>query len=577
VTRIGRSFAAPHAALRVRPNVAWAILYCIVVLAGLAALVDLGDLGWARSFMIGAHGRLTLGDHLQVAYYMWLWWHSLATFAHAPWADVFQFALTGHTTIQASGWPLVLVSVPIQAVAGPIAAYNAVFYASFIAAAGFTFLLARALGAPRAAAAVAGFAFAFAPFRLVQSSHANSLLAFLLPLMLYFAERAIRGPGRARPWGWACAATYISIVASGELHLALFASGLLPLFVVVRAIGTSRERLRALVVPAVAAVGASAFVVLLVDVFVLRPGAREVTSASEILIYTPRLGNLYDRLKPSERYAYPGLATFALAVIGFARTLGNRTYRLLGLWLACVTVGVYLFALSPGWRLGFAVYRRIPYVGLMRDPGRILIVAALCLAVLAGFALAGLRRSPVAWFAAAVVMAAMIFDVRGLSPLFNRARAGDNVLAAVPAGAPVLDLPPFPPYHHGSSRYMLDLMRRAGPRVGGYDVLAPESIREKQARTASLTRVPPVACEWRDAQREFGFQYVAVHPDLFSKPPLWPSAGGPGRYPAFGPLRIWPASGEKLIQSLDRTAGFRRVSSIEGVAVYRIDPADLAC
>ena len=571
-----RRRAATDEPARARPRLVWGIVYCLVVLAGLAALVEPRDLGWARSFMVGAFGRLTIGDHLQVAYYLWLWWHSLATLSHAPWADVFQFALTGHTTLQASGWPLVLVSIPVQAVAGPIAAYNAVFYASFVAAAGFTHLLARSLGASRAAAALAGFAYAFAPFRLVQSSHANSLLAFLLPLMLYLAERAIRGPGRAAVWGWACGAAYFSIVASGELHLALFATGLLPLFVVIRALGAPRDRLRALVLPAAAAAIASASVVVLVDVFVLRPGAREATSSAEILIYTPRLGDLYNRVKPSERFAYPGIVTFGLALIGFVRMVADRSRRTIGLWLAGVTVAVYLFALSPGWRLTFAVYRRIPYVGLIRDPGRILIVAALCLAVLAGFALTGLRR-PVAWVAVGVLMAGVILDVRSLSPIFARARAGDNAVAAVPPGAGVLDLPPFPPNHHGSSRYMLDIMRRAGPRVGGYDVLASEEIRARQARSVSLTKVPPAPCQWRDAQREFGFQYVVVHPDLFASPPLWPSSGGPGRYPSFGRLRIWPAAGERLIQSLDRTPGFRRVSSIEGVAVYRIAPRELAC
>lgn len=565
---------APRHSLR---RLRWGIAYGVIVLLGLAALVDVSDLAWSRSFVVGAFGRLTLGDHLQVAYYMWLWSHALATLGHFPWSDVFQFALTGQTTIQASGWPLVLVSVPVNAIAGPVAAYNAVFYAAFVAAAGFTYLLARVLGAPRAAAAVAGFAYAFAPFRLVQSSHANSLLAFLLPLMLYFAERAIRGPGRPRLWGWACGLTYLSIVASGELHLALFASGLLPLYVVARAVGAPRERLRALIVPGMAAIAASALVLGLVEFFVLRPGAREATTASEILIYTPRLGNLYERLKPSERYAYPGVVTFVLALVGFGRMVASRAHRMLGLWLAGMTVAVYLFALSPGWRPTFAIYRRIPYVGLMRNPGRILVVAMLCLAVLAAFAFIGLRRPAVTAAIAALAMGGMIVDARGLAPLFNRAPAGDNVLAAVPEGAPVLDLPPFPPFHHASSRYMLDLMRRPGPRVGGYDVLAPESVRRRQARTASLTRVPPAPCEWRDAQRSFGFQYIAVHPDLFSSPPLWPSRGGPGRYPAFGPIRIWPASGETLIRSLDGTRGFRRVSSIEGVAVYRIIPSELAC
>jgi hypothetical protein len=556
----------------------WGVVFCMVVFVGFAFIVGPRDLRWSRGYMIGAFANLTLGDHLQITYYLWLWWHALTTFGHLPWVDPFQFALTGHTTIQASGWPLVLVSLPVQAVAGSVAAYNAVVFATTIAAAGCAYLLARALGAPRVGAAVAGFAFAFAPFRLVQSGHANSLLAFMLPLTLYLAERAIRGPGRPRPWAWACAAAFVSLVASGELHLALFGTGLLIAFVAVRAYGAPRDRLRELVVPAVAMAVGSVAVLGLVQLFVLRPSERGSTELSEILIYTPRLKNIFVRTVASERYAYPGYATFALACLGVGHLMRRRELRVVGLWLVALVLGTYALALAPSWHLAFAVYRRIPFVGIIRDPGRILIVAALCLAVIAGFGVAAFVNSQIKILIALVLLAALVFDGRSLHGVFEPSRAGDNVLAAVPAGAPVIDLPPFPPNHHGSSRYMLDLTRKPGLRVGGYDVLAPATVMARQHSSMALTRVPPLPCEWRRDQRSFGFQYVAIHPDLFGAPPLWPATGRrPGTFPGFGRLRIWPTTGAKLIASLDRMRGFHRVSSIEGVVVYHIVPTELEC
>jgi hypothetical protein len=124
----------------------------------------------------------------------------------------------------------------------------------------------------------------------------------------------------------------------------------------------------------------------------------------------------------------------------------------------------------------------------------------------------------------------------------------------------------------------LDLTRNPGPRVDGYDVLAPPQIIDSQLKVIDLTRVPPVPCDWQRDQRLFGFQYVAVHPDLFGDPPLWPASGKrPGLYASFGDVKLWPTTGEKLIQNLDQMRGFHRVSSIEGVVVFKIVPRELPC
>jgi hypothetical protein len=567
----------------IRRRLVWGAVFAAAVIGGILTIIEPSDLAWTRGFMwagsgnaIGTRPGIALGDHLQTAYYLWLWAHGLVS-GHFPWTDPFQFALTGQTTLQVLGWPLVVLTMPVTAIAGPIAAYNAAVICGLLASAGCTYLLLRALDIPRPAAMVGGFAFAFAPFRLVQSGHTGAMLGFLLPLLLYTAERALRGRAAGRAWAWGCVATYLSVIASGELHFVMYGTVLFATFVVVRCFGVPRDRLRSLVLPAGVLLGAAAVLMTLIYGFVLSPSGRGGVAINAATYYAPRVANLLTRTKPSERYAYPGLAIAILAVAGLLTALRDASRRKAAVWAACVVAGSYVLAIAPSTRL-FGLYKLIPFVGFVRVPGRILVLATVALAVLAGYGAAWMLRARRGVLAIVLVLAAIVMDAHGAAPGFKYTRAGANVLAAVPRGAPVLDLPPFPTDHHGASRYMLDLLRNPGPRVGGYDVLAPSSVQEAQRRSMSLTRVPVDPCDWRRAVDRFHFRYVAVHTDLFGVGALWPTAGPePGYISGFRGTKIYAVSPGQLTGALDRTRGFHRVSDIDGTVVYRVGAAELAC
>src|SRR3954463_14129766 len=98
---------------------------------------------------------------------------------------------------------------------GPHAAmvrYDALFIFAYALAFFGAYLLARELGLGPAGAAIAGAAFAFAPYRLEQDGHLQVISSGGIPLAIAFAIRGIR---LQRPWwlfwAWVVAAWQVSI------------------------------------------------------------------------------------------------------------------------------------------------------------------------------------------------------------------------------------------------------------------------------------------------------------------------------------------------------------------------------
>src|SRR2546426_6812086 len=83
---------------------------------------------------------------------------------------------------------------------GPVAAiarHNVLFLFAYALALVGGYLLARELGVGRAGAAVAGAAFAYAPYRLEHDAELNILSSGGIPLALALG---LRGYRRRRPW-----------------------------------------------------------------------------------------------------------------------------------------------------------------------------------------------------------------------------------------------------------------------------------------------------------------------------------------------------------------------------------------
>jgi hypothetical protein len=163
---------------------------------------------------------LVPGDHLQTYYWFWLLSDNLFG-GSALFSNPYEFAAgAGMVPGNYANFPyslLYLLFLPL----GPAGAYNALMLLSFPLSALAGYLLARSHCGDPWAAMLAGLALAVAPFRVSQVAAGQlfGLVAFLLPLTLYFADRAW-ATARLAP-GWAAGACALALGLM-EPHLAYF-------------------------------------------------------------------------------------------------------------------------------------------------------------------------------------------------------------------------------------------------------------------------------------------------------------------------------------------------------------------
>jgi hypothetical protein len=104
-----------------------------------------------------------------------------------------------------------VLSVPLQAVSGPIAAHNWLVLLSFVLSALGVYALARELGAATPGAMAAGIAFALCPYRVAHSvGHLNLVSTQWIPFTLWALLRLTRSPGA----GYAALTTVFALLAA---------------------------------------------------------------------------------------------------------------------------------------------------------------------------------------------------------------------------------------------------------------------------------------------------------------------------------------------------------------------------
>jgi hypothetical protein len=218
-----RAVASPA---RARPGLPLAVELLLLALGStvLAVLMQ-----WPLVLHLGSDVAKDLGDPLSQSWQLAWGGHALLHqpmhFFDAnqfyPYRDTLAFsdALIGYAPAG------VLGSGPKAA----IARYDVLFLFAYALAFAGAYLLARTLGAPPAAALVAGAAFAFSPWRLEQAGHLHVISSGGIPLTLALL---VRGWRRHSPWtlfaGWVVATWQLSLGWTLGLQLAylLLALGL---------------------------------------------------------------------------------------------------------------------------------------------------------------------------------------------------------------------------------------------------------------------------------------------------------------------------------------------------------------
>jgi hypothetical protein len=358
-----------------------------------------------------------------------------------------------------------------------VARYDVLFVLSYALCFVGAYLLARELGLGPVGAAVAGAAFAFAPFRLEQDRHMQVISSGGIPLAIALGLRGYR-LGRAR-WvisGFAVAAWQFSIGPT----LGLPFTYLLCLLGLIAAVVWLRRGRpappRRLVLATLAGAALYVAVVAVIAQPYLRvshehpdaerppsriepfsgPPSALVLAPAENLVWGDATSGIFDSVEnPGEKTLLPGLVILALAITGLASSGLDRRIRI-GLGLG--VVGYYVLALGFKQAGGLLWPYRIAYELLpgwdgMRTPGRLVTFASLGLALLAGAgarAIAARARDRLAAGAATTAIAAalvllVVVEGRGLPFDPTHARAEPEVpsppaeLSNVPA--PQLYLP----------------------------------------------------------------------------------------------------------------------------------------
>jgi hypothetical protein len=304
---------------------------------------------------------------------------------------------------------------PVIALFGIGAGYNFLVILSFVTSGYFVYRLAGLYGISRWGSLVAGFLFAFCPYRFSHLGCLNQIQTQFIPLGIYFAVRFLR-TGRTR-YGVGAALTlavqsYFGWYATFHLAAALVA--LLGWEVL-------RERGRWRQVPWKKGVPLALISAVLILPSALpyllqhrampefdRPFSETVRLSADVIDYLKvNTDNVLARFFPwlAARWAgfFPGLVGTVLAVVAIValrrgRATGERgeTGYLSVLWLTGFVLSLGPFLHVAGVRLWIPLpyglfYYIVPGFSSMRTPGRFAVLVALATAVLAGIGFDALR------------------------------------------------------------------------------------------------------------------------------------------------------------------------------------------
>jgi hypothetical protein len=292
-------------------------------------------------------------------------------------------------------------------VTAAVVRYDLVFLFAYALAFAAAALLARELGCRPAAAAVAGAAFAWAPWRMTHNGHLNVLSTGGVALTVFLL---VSGYRRGRPWqvvaGWAAAAWQISLGFALGIWFAYFLAALAAL----SAATWLRLGRPALPGPLVRATAVGGALFLVVTALMVRPYLRILAQdpdatrgREEVVFYSPPLRSLLAAPGESrvwgqatafardtlpwapEQALFPGLLAVVLAIIGL-RWRGATPGLRIGLFVGTAL----LVLLSLGFSLlGGALYAPLfdyaPGWSGLRTPGRLAFLWSLGLALLAAF------------------------------------------------------------------------------------------------------------------------------------------------------------------------------------------------
>ena len=467
------------------------------------------------------------------------WWNFPA-FAPLPGVTAFTEHLLG-------AYPL---TSPVIWISGnPVLAYNALQLVTLPLNGVAAFALVRELTGSSLGAFIGGLAFAFAPFIGEHPTHIQLLVAFGMPLALYGLHRYVKyGATRDLVWfglGW------LSVTLSNAYMLVFF-----PILIALWAIWFFRraDARRWLAIGVSAGIATLPVVPLLVGYRVRQTAYGFFRAYSEIISQSAGIQSLaginhravlWVGWLPNtfnEQSLFPGFAILTLAAIGMAAAVLSRehhAWRREVLFYFSAAIVLWAFTLGPELRWGdvrvppgygpYWLLMRVPGVQSIRVPSRSWLLAALCLAVCAGFGAAWLAaRRRMRWVIAPL---AVLIVAEGwfAGPTMQVPTALPLYIAP---NAQVLDLPISAGYGNADAQYLAVLGNYRV--VNGYSGYVPPyfvALRDALAKHRPEAFVP---------FRQRADLYVVARPDVEPQFVTWlESLHDPQRVIDFGSWKLY--------------------------------------
>ena len=316
------------------------------------------------------------------------------------------------------GAPLIWLGVP------QLVAYNLLLLSGFALSGIGMFVLVRSLTGSAGAALVAGFVFAFLPFRFVHYAHLELQMAQWMPLCLWALHRTIQH-GRIRD-GLMTGLFFALQTLSAMDHAIFFATFLIPL-VAALLIAGGRDRLIRAIRPLVA--GALLAGVLVAPLAIPYLEARQAVGERpewEVKFYSATPANylaahprnaLFGKLTAGwgqqERELFQGIVVPLVAIVALWPPLSAARIGYVLALLLAFEASLGFNGLSYRWLYDHV----LPYKGL-RVPARMAMLVGLSLSVLVGYGVARLtaRRSTRTAFAITLTIAGLVFVEDPLHP-----------------------------------------------------------------------------------------------------------------------------------------------------------------
>jgi hypothetical protein len=480
-----------------------------------------------------------------------LWWvpYSLFTLHQSPYFTNLLFYPVGANLVTQTMSPLAgIVMAPIYALS-PALAYNILYFTSFALSGLFMFMLAKYVTKNNYAAFIAGLIFAFSPTHIAQAtSHLDWTIVEFIPLFLLFYLMALRE--KRMKYALLAAVSFVLLTFAGDIEQALLTFCIAAVVTVFLFISERKEMLNLTTLKMVGMVAAFTFVIASPFIALMLPhltsgafsSAQQLSGVVNNMEWSDNLASFFlpsfyngifngiahsysyiyaltyqgisYQINVGERVSYLGYTVIALALFGlYYDYKQNRLGKSL-LWIVLFVVFGWL-ALGPYLQIGttvtgiptiYMLYKDIPILNIIREPGRFDFALTIALAIMAAFGFAKLTEGKdrnTTYKYLAVVSLLILIEYNGM-PLTPSYIGSSSIPTAIPSAYSeigklsgnfsVLILPALtntsalPSLYTGTATYYVTAMKK--PLVGGY------TSRENATQVMSVSSVPIATAAW---------------------------------------------------------------------------------